>query len=158
MAYKTDVHGLAFKCNDVKISGHTSTWGMKLSQLYKQQGIVRIITYSLPNFEYIKQQFERRPYDIFLIAHMKFHNRARQIKMAFPRVRLALHREVHSKVLLIEPHTVYISSANFGDSGWHETSIGLHSKEAYDWYLETQFAPLWDSCDEIDEIVPLWGK
>jgi hypothetical protein len=150
MAYKTDNHGFAFKCGDIKITGATSSWGMKLSQLYKQEGIVRIITYSLPDLAYVKKQFERRPQDIFLIAHTKFQGRAQQIKRHLPSIHIAVHREVHSKVLLIEPQTVYISSANFGDSKWHETSIGLHSQEAHDWYVTNQFTPLWDTCCEVE--------
>lgn len=148
MAYKTDNHGFVFKCNDIKISSGNS-WGMKLSQLYKQDGTVRIITYSLPDLAYIKKQFERRPQNIFMIAHGNFHSQAQKIKRQFPDIQIAVHRQVHSKILLIEPNTVYISSANFGDSKWHETSIGLHSQEAHDWYVTNQFTPLWESCSMV---------
>lgn len=149
MTFKTDGHGIAFKCNDIKITGDTHTWAMKISQLYRQTGIMRIITYSLPNIGYVKKQFERRPKDIFLIAHSSFQDKAEKIKEMFPDIRIALHKEVHSKVLLIEPNTIYISSANFGNSGWHEANIGLHSKEAHDWYLNHQFIPLWEVSTEV---------
>jgi len=41
------------------------------------------------------------------------------------------------------------SSANFGDSDWHETSISVHSKEAHDWYVTDVFDPLWRSSHEV---------
>lgn len=106
MGFKTDGHGLAFKCSDIKITGDTHTWAMKISQLAKQKGTMRIITYSLPNIEYVKRQFERRPNDIFLIAHDNFRNKAKKIKEIFPLIRIATHKEVHSKILLIEPNTI----------------------------------------------------
>lgn len=149
MTYQTDGGGFAFKCNDIKLHYSTSTWAMKLSQINRFGGAIRIITYSLPDMEYVKAQFSRRPHDIFLIAHSKFSSRARSIKAMFPDIRVAVHKEVHSKVLLIEPHTIYISSANFGHSDWHESFIGLHSKEAHDWYWHHEFDGLWKESREI---------
>lgn len=160
MAFHTDGWGLAFKCGDAKITAGAHTWAMKLSQLHRQEGTVRIITYSLPRMDYVREQLGRRPKDILLIAHAKFLAEATAIRMEFPGVRVALNEEVHSKVLLIEPHTVYVSSANFGRSKWHETSIGMHSKEAHDWYVANAFAPLWDKSTEVlPEVDPLlrWG-
>lgn len=149
MAFKTDHSGLAFKCSDIKLATRAGTWGTRLSQLKNQNGTARIITYSLPRIEYVKEQLERRPGNIYLIAHEKFQAQAQAIKSSFPRIEVAVHRGVHSKVLLIEPVTIWISSANFGDNGWHETTIGLHSKDAHDWYVENMFKPFWDECTMI---------
>jgi hypothetical protein len=148
MAFKTNSVGIAFKCNDALLSCG-ATWAMKLSQLSKQEGTVRIITYSLPNMEYVETQFSRRPYDIFLIAHEKFATIAGRIKNRFQNIRIALNKSVHSKILMIEPSTIYISSANFGLSKWHETSLGFHSKKAHQWYLERAFLPLWEKSTEV---------
>jgi len=71
------------------------------------------------------------------------------ITAAFPNIRVAVRNDTHAKVLLIEPCTVYISSANFGDSGWVESTIGLHSTDAYTWYVENIFTPVWSSAVEI---------
>lgn len=147
--FKTDAGGRATKCNDMKLMAGASTWGTRLSQLARQTGTVRIVTYSLPDIEYVHTQLGRRPSDILLIANSRFENKAREIKCAFPGVRVAVREDIHAKVLLIAPHTVYISSANFGDSDWVESTIGLHSREAHDWYVETFFTPLWSSCREV---------
>jgi hypothetical protein len=149
MPFKTDAHGLAFKCNDIKMTGGRHTWGMKLSQLARQHGQVSIITYSLPSLDYVAQQLGRRPWSIDIIAHKKFLKQAERIKRDFPSIRIAVKDEVHSKVALISPETVIVSSANFGDSQWHETSMSVHSDEAYGWYFANVFLPLWDKAIEI---------
>lgn len=148
--FKTDGGGIAFKCSDAKLQAGASTWATKLSQLDRQTGIVRIVTYTLPSMYYIRTQLGRRPNDIFLIAHSKFQIKAREIKNEFPDIRVALMDDVHSKVCLIEPHTIIISSANFGSSGWHETSVSFHSKEAHDWYVEKVFDGLWSQARELE--------
>lgn len=149
MAYKTDNGGFAFKSSDAKLSCGASTWATKLSQLNRFGGIVRILTYSLPDIEYVKTQFNRRPHDIFLICHSKFIDRATEIKRTFPLIRIATNPKMHSKVLLIEPHTIYISSANFGSSKWIETAIGVHSVAAHNWYAEHCFSHLWNTSTEV---------
>ena len=71
------------------------------------------------------------------------------IKAGFPLIRIAVNDFVHSKVLLIEPRTLYISSANFGQSKMHESAVGLHSKEAHDWYVANRYTRLWETSWEI---------
>ena len=148
MGFKTDSGGIAFKCNDAKLQANASTWGTKLSQLDRQTGTVRIVTYTLPDMPYVRTQLGRRPKDIFLIAHSKFLGRAIEIKREYPDIRIAVCDDVHFKVMLVEPQTVVISSANFGRSKWHETSVSFHSKEAHDWYVRI-FDNLWSRCREI---------
>jgi phosphatidylserine/phosphatidylglycerophosphate/cardiolipin synthase-like enzyme len=150
MAFRTDAGGFAFKCSDCKLQTGASTWATKLSQLHRQTGTVRIVTYSLPAMDYVRTQLGRRPRDIFLIAHEKFTDRAVEIRREFPHIRVAVHPKVHSKVLLVAPRTIIISSANFGSSGWHETSLSLHSAEAHDDYVGV-FARLWNASREIVE-------
>jgi hypothetical protein len=99
--------------------------------------------------DYVKTQLGRRPYDIAIIAHAKFAKKAMVIKRIFPQVRLTLNECVHSKILLIDPQTVWVSSANFGSSKWHETSAGFHSKEAYTHYFNNSFMPLWELSHEV---------
>ena len=116
MAFRTDCGGIAFKARDAKLQANASTWATKLSQLARQTGTVRIVTYSLPDMQYVRVQLGRRPRDILLVAHSKFEDRANDIRREYPDIRVAVHDDVHSKVLLIAPQTIVISSANFGDS------------------------------------------
>src|SRR5205085_888197 len=98
----------------------------------------------LPNIDFVRTQLSRRE-NILLIANAKFERQARELKLEFPGVRVRVASDAHSKVLLVEPQTLWISSANFGDSGWHDTTIGLHSPQAHDWYVANMFNPLWDA-------------
>lgn len=150
MTWADDAHGILLSIGEAKLyrnGGHT--WAMKLSQLHRQKGICRIVTYSLPDIQYVHRQLDRRPHGVFIVFHEKFLRRGRELKNEFPLVRFACCNNVHSKVCMIEPNTVYVSSANFGYSGWHETTIGIRSKKAHDWYLQNSFLPLWNESKEL---------
>ncbi|MEA3200084.1 MAG: hypothetical protein QOE90_1512 [Thermoplasmata archaeon] len=154
MGWNDDGHGKVFKPTEAKLYGPTHTWAMKLSQLHRQVGVCRIVTYSLPALDYAREQFGRRPFGISLVCNEKFLNQAREIKRTFPRIEIRTHPRVHSKILLIEPGTVYVSSANFGRSmsgikAWHETTLGVRSTAAHDWYVQTSFDPLWKESNDV---------
>ncbi len=158
MSFKTDAGGFAFKCGDVKLQGGSSSWASRLSQLGKMKGCVRILTYSLPDLESIRGVLSKRPEDILIIANPKAANvesRAEAIKEEFPNIRIALNKETHSKVLSIAPDSLMVSSANFGKSGWHETTVSFHQKEAHDHYVENDFEPLWNISEEVADTVSL---
>lgn len=150
MSWKNDMHGLVFASNELKLYRNGEhTWAMKLSQLANQTGTVRIVTYSLPTLGYVMDQILRRPHDIWMICNTKFKREAEMLKRKFPYVRIAIHERTHSKICMIAPATLYIGSANFGVSRWHETEIGVRSAEAHDWYVENSFTPLWAESIEI---------
>lgn len=154
MTWKDDGHGKLFRTSEAKLYGASHTWAMKLSQLHRQAGRCRILTYSLPALDYAREQFVRRPRDILIACHEKFAPQARLISREFPEIEIRTHPRLHSKTLLIEPDTVYVSSANFGRSlsghhAWHETTLGVRSKEAHDWYVAFSFDPLWEEADPV---------
>lgn len=150
MTWNSDAFGMVFKSSEIKLFHNGShTWAMKLSQLARQPGTVRIITYTLPDLEYVSLQIGRRPKDILIICHAKCCERAMEIKRMFPGIQIAVNSAVHSKVCLISPKTVYIGSANFGLSDWHETVVGIRSVDLHDWYVERSFLPLWTASHEI---------
>lgn len=139
MKFKTDGGGKALELNDVKISTtrSSSTWNTRLSQISKTKGNIIIATYSLPDIEYIEQIFRKRSEKVSLVFHEKFIERAQKLKELFPAIRLYPMQDVHAKMVLIEPETVWLSSANFGQSGWFEQTIGMHSREAYQYYYDS---------------------
>jgi hypothetical protein len=145
VTFKTDGHGVALRINDAKLVS-SSTWGMSLSQLARQSGQVLIVTYSLPRPTYVAEQLGRRPHDIRFIAHKKFERQAEAIKREFPDVEIGLMPNVHAKFVAIAPHTLWLGSANFGDSRWIEARIGIHAREAYEW-AEQFFVRLWSRAE-----------
>jgi phosphatidylserine/phosphatidylglycerophosphate/cardiolipin synthase-like enzyme len=135
MSWNDDTFGIVRKAKEVKVFSTGATWGMKLSQLARQSGVVRIQTYSLPRMEYVRSIFEKRPNGIFLLCHSKFRELAIQIKSVFPAIEIAVHPATHAKIVLIEPETTYVGSANFGHSNWLEAEVGIRNKDIHDWML-----------------------
>lgn len=148
MGWNDDWGGVVVKATEAKLFVPGHTWGMKLSQLAKQAGRVRILTYSLPDREYIARQLGRRPNNIALICHTRFRDRAVTLKYDFPGIDVALSDTMHAKLLLIEPATVYVGSANFGESDWTEVCIGVRSRPGHDWYAD-MFDRLWQKSEVL---------
>lgn len=148
MAWNNDEHGMVVKAVEVKLFKPSHSWGMKLSQLSRQLGHVRILTYSLPDHEYICQQFGRRPNNISILCHSKFRDRAAAIKSSFPEIGVALSDNIHAKLLLIEPGTIYVTSANFGDSQWNEVGVGIRSESGHRWYAD-MFDEIWEKSEKL---------
>lgn len=97
---------------------------------------VIICTYSVPNLNYVFRIFDRRSDNITLIMNSKFEDTACILRARYPAMRIITKKDVHAKLVLAEPYTVWLSSANFGASGWFESTIGIHSKIVYDFYME----------------------
>ena len=135
MSWNDDFYGIVRKVKEIKVFSSGATWKMKLSQLGRQAGVMRIQTYSLPDMEYVQSVFQKRPSGIFLLCHEKFRQRANQIKAAFPAIEVGLHPSNHAKVVLIEPETVYVGSSNFGHSGWLEAEVGIRCKDIHDFMV-----------------------
>lgn len=155
MTWKNDIHGLLFKSNELKLYRPSHTWGMKLSQLDRQEGTVRIVTFRLPGMasdDYYATQIARRPSDMFVLIgsgdRTEEVSKARELKARFPEVRIALHSELHVKAVAIAPKTLYVGSANFGSSNWADLTLGVRSSEAHQYFVDKIFNPLWSEATE----------
>ena len=136
--FKTDNGGVALKLQDVKLctTETASTWNTRLSQIGRISGEIIICTYSLPSVSYIEQILDKRSKNVKLIVNTKFSNKVRELKRKYPALKVFCRPNVHAKIVLIEPRTVWLSSSNFGDSGWFEHTIGIHDNVAYKFYRE----------------------
>ena len=72
--------------------------------------------------------------DITLIANSRFVNEISVLHELYPQAHYFICDNVHAKMVLAEPETVWLSSANFGNSHWFEHTIGIHSKEVFEFY------------------------
>jgi hypothetical protein len=149
MVFSDDSFGFAFSCNDAKMSICASTWGRRLSQIARVVGPILIMSGSLPDPDYISQILGKRPRDIFIIANADANREARMLKLRFPDVRIALHRNTNAKVVLVAPDTVWVSSADFGKTTQIESVIGLHSNNVFERTRETIFKKVWVDASEI---------
>lgn len=137
MSFKTDAGGLATKCCiKVSTTQSGSTWNTRLSQLLKDEKELIICTYSLPEIKYVTKILSKRENGrgITLLVHDKFKEKAVLLKQDYPELKIFLATNTHAKLIISPPETVWLSSANLGDSGWFESTIGLKSREAYDYY------------------------
>jgi len=107
------------------------TWNIALWWHLKTNRRIWICTYSLPDMHYIEKVLGKRPWGITLLANYRFLERAEEIKLAYPEIEVFLHYTVHAKFALVEPKTVILSSANFGNSDWTEWTVTLHSEDAF---------------------------
>lgn len=156
MTWKNDIHGLLFKSNELKLYRPSHTWGMKLSQLDRQPGTVRIVTFRLPGKvtdDYYATQIARRPSDMFVLigsgGRTEEFSKAQELKARFLEVRIALHSELHVKAVASAPKTVYVGSANFGSSSWADLTLGVRSVDAHQYFVDKIFNPLWSEATEI---------
>ncbi|MGJ7533388.1 MULTISPECIES: hypothetical protein [unclassified Variovorax] len=149
MVFGDDSFGFAFSCNDAKMSICVSTWSRRLAQIGRVVGPILIMSGSLPDPDYISQILGKRPRDIFIIANADANREARMLKLRFPDVRIALHRNTNAKVVLVAPDTVWVSSADFGKTTQIESVIGLHSNNVFERTRETIFKKVWVDASEI---------
>jgi hypothetical protein len=78
---------------------------------------------------------DKRSSYVTIIYNSRFSQRGKALQRKYPKLRLIARPDVHAKIVLIEPETVWLSSANFGRSGWFEHTIGIHSSAAYNFYM-----------------------
>jgi hypothetical protein len=149
MAFSDDNGGFSFSCDDAKFSVCASTWNTRLSQLGKLHGTLCIMTRHLPNIEYISKIFSKRPRDIFIIANEEARENAIKLKAEFPLVRIALHKKMNAKVVLVAPETVWVSSSDFGESKMTESALGFHSVYAHNRAIEVLFNTEWKNSVEL---------
>ena len=150
MEWKEDAAGILVQPKEVKLFCG-GTWGAKLSQLPNHQWTLRILTYSLPRFDYVVKQIARRPRDILMACHLKFLDEATRLQRRFPDIQVRLHSSLHCKLVLIEPEIVYLGSSNFGNSGWHEVEAGIRDKRAHDFSVEKIFNPAWEQSWPVEK-------
>ncbi len=157
MGWRNDGHGLVFGSSELKLYKRTHTWGMKLSQLDRQTGTVRIVTFRLPGSrttdDYYITQIKRRPHNMFVLIGTGGRSdelaKAKALKTRFPNVRVAVHSKLHVKAVSVAPKTLYVGSANFGDSNWADITLGIRSAEAHDYFVNETFNPLWEEANEL---------
>ena len=144
--WKTDKIGIVFKTSSPVKLYFDGTWKQRLFQFKNRD--IRILTYTLPKIHEYLEFFEKN--NVWLICHESFEKIAQFIKNSVPKTNIATIGELHSKVVLVEPKTVFISSANFGASGWKETTIGIKSKIAHDEFLEKSFNKIWKEAIKLE--------
>lgn len=131
--FETDRGGVTLKA-DIKISDGATTWNTRLSQIGRNNNEIIIVTYTLNDYEYINKILSKRykGIGITILCNSKFLMNAYHIKNCFPEVKMYANPNVHAKMVLIEPNTVWISSENLGHvKNSYDATVGIHNADAY---------------------------
>ena len=139
MKFTTDNGGYATSCSDIKIFYSGSTWATKLSQLAKSTGKLIIMTHGFKSRSndfftesiedensYIRNIFNKRPSEIYIICNSDDIREARIIKQLYPNIVIKHHPKINANIALFEPRTVFFSSSPFGYSDYDDLGIGFH--------------------------------
>ena len=144
MTWNNDIHGLLGSSREIKGYLPSHTWMMKLSQLDRQpHALVRIATYSV-NVDYAVEILRRRPRRIRFACNPHFLQEAQQLAQQLPDIEVRVVDDLHAKLVLIAPATVYIGSANFVKATIHDISIGVRGPSWHDHYA-AWFDTLWSA-------------
>ncbi|MCY1247997.1 hypothetical protein D9M72_613780 [compost metagenome] len=66
-----------------------------------------------------------------------------------PWLRIALHRDIGARVVLVAPDTVRVSSSDFGKAGKLESAVGFHSLSLYSQTRSQLFDRAWREAQEL---------
>lgn len=128
----------------MRLVASTYPWHPILSLARRGGTTLRLITHTLPELIWLAEQFPGITLaGVSLIADAHYQPQARLLKQAYPRLSITTHAKVHTKIALIAPDRVYLSSGNIGSCGNHDTTAELTSRVLHDWYLENVWLPLW---------------
>jgi PLD-like domain len=149
MTWRDDNHGIVTRSSEIKCFTDTHSWPMKLSQLNRQNGLVRAATYSL-NAEYAKEIFQRRPFAIRILCNSKFRFEGQTLTNELPSIEVAHRGDMHAKFVLIAPDTSYLGSMNFVSNKMRETVVGLRGCDIHQHYA-AWFDVMWQQSVRIGE-------
>lgn len=127
----------------------TDEWSQRLTLLNKHKGAARIVTYSMPDLDFISEHCGRRTGELWVICHSSFKRRAIALKSAFRHIHVAVKDHIYAKVLLVAPETVYVTNAHFGGGGRHGVAVDMRAAAAYDAFVAESFNGLWAASTEI---------
>lgn len=134
MSLKTDCCGTALT-SDIKVCNPNTTWNTRLKP-YRKNDII-ICTFSVSDVMYISKLLERHEGHVTIICHDKYSLKAIYLKNQFPHIDIFTNPHAHSKMILIEPGVVWLSSENIGRiSKNFDSAVAIDNEFVYDFYFK----------------------
>ncbi len=119
-------------------------WGTKLNGYRKDNPKFIICSYTLPKLHYIEEILNNLfkgeyKVDITLIVNSIAKNHLDEVLAKFPQIKGTHAPNIHGKMVLVETNTcagnkyykTWLSSQNFGTSGWFENTIRVEGVSTY---------------------------
>jgi len=155
MGLNTDTGGVVVNA-DIKLSNRYTTWNTRLDKIGQTDNELIIISFSLSNVSYIEKILSKRENGrgITLIGNTAYYKNAVSLKRMLPEMKIYIHPQVHAKLILYAPGTVWLSSENIGHRPKaFDATIEIESNFVYNHYF-SQVESLFRSRDiyEIKEV------
>lgn len=139
--YIPDYSGISLSAVEAKLE-YTVNWNQKFNGYFDRDFL--ICTYTLPDYGYCQRMIEKllkQRNRVHFIANTKSEEPLRKLQQEFGKITFEVYSNFHAKMVLVSPVNagrngiVWLSSQNFGDSGWFEHLFRLKSATAYEYYL-----------------------
>lgn len=140
--FSPDYSGISLNLVDGKLAS-TVNWNQKFNGVRGRDII--ICTQTMPDMSYCKTiigKLIRQDNRICIVAHQTSKGKLCKLQQEYKQITFETYSNFHAKMVLISPAKtngegiVWLSSQNFGDSGWYEHLLNLKSAKAYEYYLE----------------------
>lgn len=141
--YSPDYSGITLSNIKGKYA-YSVNWNQKVNSVSDRD--FYICTQTLPDKSYIvtilKKLFENGN-RVKIIANSVSETKLLELQRVYPQLSYSVFDNMHAKIVMYSaenqggPSTVWLSSQNFGSSGWFENLIMLKSNEAFEYYLHT---------------------
>ena len=121
-------------------------WGTKLNGYRLHNPQIIICTYTLPKLNYICSILDnllKSQYDVELIfiVNSIAKPQLEELLSKYPQIKGKHVSDIHAKMALIKMNTneryyTWLSSQNFGTSGWFENTIRVKGQETYQFFYD----------------------
>lgn len=119
-------------------------WGTKLNGYKLHNPQIIICTYTLPKLNYICSILDNLlQYDVELIfiVNSIAKTQLEELLSKYPQIKGIHVSDIHAKMALIkmdanEPYYTWLSSQNFGTSGWFENTIRVKGQKTYQFFYD----------------------
>lgn len=140
--YQPDYEGIILNEVEGKFA-ESVNWNQKLNNVRKRD--MYICTHTLPDMKYIRQILNKLCKEgnrIRIIANSSSGDKLCELTKDYSDLTFYLFNNFHAKMVLFSPQnvggkgTVWLSSQNFGASGYFENLVMFKSSQAYQYYVE----------------------
>ena len=141
-SYTPDYSGITLSNIKGKYA-YSVNWNQKLNNIKNRNFC--ICTQTLPDKSYIltilKKLFNNKN-RVHIIANSVSETKLLELQKEFPQLSYHIFDNMHAKIIMYSAEnqsgtsTVWLSSQNFGNSGWFENLIMLKSNEAFEYYIQ----------------------
>ena len=134
--YAPNIGSLSLSDVEIKFSTMVN-WNQKFNGCRDRDIIV--CTYTLPNLDYVRTilgKLFKQGNRVRIVANKICEPVLSRLACEFDELKISIKPNMHAKMILIDSNLVWLSSQNFGTSGWLENTVRIKSDKAYQFYKD----------------------